>query len=79
MKPIMPENTLDSIEAYMIGVTNMVKESVGEIGIRLKASDKYGPTGEIPKASNIIGVVYENQELISDLIEGDSIYFMTER
>ncbi|OFV67986.1 MAG: Uncharacterized conserved protein UCP005852, methanogenesis [Candidatus Syntrophoarchaeum caldarius] len=77
-RSIMPENTPDVMESFTIGVTNMAKEGAGTIGIRLKPSEKYGPTGENFKASNIVGTVTENRELLNDLKTGDTIYFSSE-
>jgi len=76
---IMPENTPDRMEGFTIGLTNMAKEGAGMMGIRLKASEKYGPTGESFKTNNIVGTVIENRELLQDLKTGDTIYFSSDR
>jgi UPF0288 family protein (methanogenesis marker protein 3) len=58
-----------------IGVTNMARPNRGLIGIRLEASNEFGPTGEEEHGTNMSGVVVSDlNALMSDLKEGDIVY-----
>ncbi|KPV61785.1 MAG: hypothetical protein AOA66_1755 [Candidatus Bathyarchaeota archaeon BA2] len=71
-----PSNT---VEEGTIGVTNSRKKLSGLIGIRLKASKTYGPTGEPFEATNIIGRIIGDLDLLKNKNAGDTIYFMEEK
>jgi len=74
---LLPENTPSgTLEGGYIGVTNMVKRYKGFIGIRLSASDKYGPTGETFEGTNIVGRVVKNEEIIKKLKPKDELYVL---
>ncbi|WGI17714.1 methanogenesis marker 3 protein [Methanonatronarchaeum sp. AMET-Sl] len=72
---LKPENTPNNqVAKGEIGITNMSKPNKGMIGIRLEDSDRYGPTGEGFKATNITGKVVNGLENLTELNDGDKIY-----
>lgn len=74
-KTLFPENVpMKTVDSYQIGVTNTSSKFAGLIGIRLMASNEYGPTGEKFASSNILGEVLTSQELLKLKKEGDTIY-----
>ena len=75
-KGLIPENTpnVDTIDAGIIGVTNMVKKNVGLVGVRFEPNNDFGPTAEPFEATNIIGKVITDLELIGRLKEGEILY-----
>jgi UPF0288 family protein (methanogenesis marker protein 3) len=46
------------------------------IGIRLKASDGFGPTGEAFEGTNLIGKVIQGLDLLKNRNVGDVVYLM---
>lgn len=71
-RAIIPENMpTEKVEAGTIGVTNMSRPGYGMIGIRLEASDQYGPTGEPFESTNIIGTVRRGLENLKGKKKGD--------
>lgn len=73
---LVPENQFGE-EALRgdIGVTNMSRPNKGLIGIRLDASDEFGPTGEERYGTNIAGkFVSDVAALMKDINEGDIVY-----
>jgi putative methanogenesis marker protein 3 len=76
IEAIPREQTLDKIPAGAIGVTNALRRLTGSIGIRLKESDTYGPTGETLEGTNIIGQVVSGLEILEKLDTGDIVWFM---
>lgn len=74
-KSLYPENEFQSVEVGDLGMTNQVRPYHGLIGIRLEASDEFGPTGEESYGTNIAGRFEGDLERMLDgLKEGDSIY-----
>ncbi|HID47119.1 MAG TPA: methanogenesis marker 3 protein [Methanococcaceae archaeon] len=72
---LLPENTpKDKVEGGYIGVTNMVRKLKGYIGVRFSPNDKYGPTGETFEATNIVGRVVKNIEVLKKAKVGDEVY-----
>ncbi|BDC36094.1 MAG: methanogenesis marker 3 protein [Candidatus Methanoliparum thermophilum] len=71
---VLPEN-LPSEKVFKgeIGVTNQAAKRMGMIGIKLEDDNRYGPTGEVFKATNIIGRVLEMNKL-KRLKENDILY-----
>jgi len=59
-----------------IGITNALRRLTGTMGIRFKASDTYGPTGETFEGTNIIGQVVSGLEFLEKLETGDTVWFM---
>ncbi|OUJ18108.1 Peptidyl-prolyl cis-trans isomerase (rotamase) cyclophilin family [Methanonatronarchaeum thermophilum] len=72
---LTPENTpTDKVLKGEIGITNMSKPNKGMIGIRLEDSERYGPTGEGFKATNIAGKVVKGLDKLRELGDGDTLY-----
>ena len=75
---LVPENQFipeKGVAKGEIGVTNMARPNRGLIGIRLEASNEFGPTGEEEHGTNMSGVVVSDlNALMSDLKEGDIVY-----
>jgi UPF0288 family protein (methanogenesis marker protein 3) len=63
-----------------IGITNQSRPNCGLIGIRLEDSKEYGPTGEEPYGTNIVGTFRGDlKKLAEGLKEGDIVYIREER
>jgi putative methanogenesis marker protein 3 len=73
---LVPENPFqDEAGKGDIAVTNMSRPNRGLIGIRLDASDEFGPTGEERYGTNLVGkFVGPLDHLMKDINEGDIIY-----
>jgi putative methanogenesis marker protein 3 len=75
---LVPENGFSiekGVERGEIGVTNMARPNRGLIGIRLEASNEFGPTGEEDHGTNMSGIVVSDlQALMSGLKDGDIVY-----
>jgi putative methanogenesis marker protein 3 len=73
---LIPENQFgEQAVRGDIGATNMSRPNKGLLGIRLGASDEFGPTGEERYGTNIVGkVVSDLATLMKDLKEGDIVY-----
>lgn len=77
---LLPENTpSDRVEGGYIGVTNMVRKLKGYIGVRFSPNEKYGPTGETFEATNIVGRVVKNLEVLKRAKVGDEVYIFEVR
>lgn len=61
-----------------IGLTNQVRPHRGLIGIRLEDSKEYGPTGEEPYGTNIIGRFVDDLDRLMDGLQDDDIVYITE-
>ena len=58
-----------------IGITNQARPHHGLMGIRLEDSKEYGPTGEEPYGTNIIGKFDDDLDrLMKDLNDDDVVY-----
>ena len=58
-----------------IGITNQARPHHGLMGIRLQDSKEYGPTGEEPYGTNIIGRFDDDLDrLMKDLNDDDVVY-----
>ncbi len=77
---LAPEKSFDEVsERGDVGVTNMSRPQKGLVGIRLKESDEFGPTGEEPHGTNILGKITSSLENLMDGLEdGDIIYVREE-
>ncbi|AIZ56494.1 hypothetical protein Mpt1_c06070 [Candidatus Methanoplasma termitum] len=62
-----------------IGITNQSRPHHGLIGIRLEDSKQYGPTGEEPYGTNIIGKFIDDLKRLGDVEEEQTIYITEER
>ncbi len=80
IKSIPPEKIPSKVvEGGTIGVTNSFRKLTGVIGVRLKADETYGPTGETFEATNLIGRITEGLDLLKNRNVGDTIYLMEDR
>lgn len=78
-KPIPVEKRpSDLVEEGIIGVTNIRRRTVGSVGIRLKESEAYGPTGEVFDATNLIGRVTKGLDFIKGRDVRSLIYLREE-
>lgn len=74
-RAIVRENTpCEEVKAFEIGVTNMSRKNLGMIGIRTKDDTLHGPTGEEFTATNIIGRIVDNTEVIERAKPDQMIY-----
>jgi putative methanogenesis marker protein 3 len=73
---LVPENPFqDEAVRGDIAVTNMSRPNRGLIGIRLDASDEFGPTGEERYGTNLVGrFLGPLDRLMASIIEGDIVY-----
>jgi len=62
-----------------IGLTNQSRPHHGLIGIRLEDSKEYGPTGEEPYGTNIIGKFVDDINRLKETEEEETIYVMEEK
>ncbi|WP_273476074.1 methanogenesis marker 3 protein [Methanobrevibacter woesei] len=74
-KGLVPEKTPETVvKAGEIGITNMSAKNMGLIGIRSEDNHEFGPTAESFSATNIVGLVCSNFEIIEKLKEGEILY-----
>jgi putative methanogenesis marker protein 3 len=78
-KSLPPENVAEGeVEEGMLGVTNSFRRLTGLVGVRLRPSRTFGPTGEALEATNLIGRVVGGMESLKNREAGDVIYVMEE-
>jgi len=78
-KSLYPGDEFKSCKKGDIGLTNQVRPQRGLIGIRLENSKEFGPTGEEPYGTNILGKFEGDlKKMMDGLKEGSRIY-VTER
>ena len=74
-KGLIPENNpIDKVIMGQIGITNMASKSAGLIGIRFEDNIEFGPTAESFEATNIIGDVVSDYDILEKLKEGVEVY-----
>ena len=74
-KGLIPENNpIDKVIRGQIGITNMASKNAGLIGIRFEDNDEYGPTADSFDATNIIGDVVSDYDVLEELKEGVEVY-----
>ena len=74
-KGLIPENNpVDKVIRGQIGITNMASKSAGLIGIRFEDNFEFGPTAESFEATNIIGDIVSDYDILEKLKEGVEIY-----
>ena len=76
-KLLYPQDPFKKCKKGDIGVTNQSRPHHGLIGIRLGDSKEYGPTGEEPYGTNIIGKMLGDIGVMGE-IEEDEIIYITE-
>ena len=78
-KNLFPQEPFKKCKKGDIGVTNQSRPHHGLIGIRLEDSKEYGPTGEEPYGTNIIGRLVDDPKKLGEIEEEETIYVMEER
>jgi len=74
-KDLVPQDPFKKVKRGDIGVTNQARPHHGLLGIRLQDSKEYGPTGEEPYGTNIIGKFVDDLDrLMKDLNDEDTVY-----
>jgi len=73
-KSLYPQEPFRKCRKGDIGVTNQSRPHHGLMGIRLEDSKEYGPSGEEPYGTNIIGRFLDDVKLLSELDEEETIY-----
>jgi len=74
-KDLVPQDPFKKVKRGDIGVTNQARPHHGLMGIRLADSKEYGPTGEEPYGTNIIGRFEDDLDrLMKDLNDDDVVY-----
>ncbi len=78
-KNLYPQEPFKKVKKGDIGLTNQARPHHGLIGIRLQDSKEYGPTGEEPYGTNIIGkFTGDLKKLMDGLNEEDNVYITEE-
>ena len=78
-KNLYPQDPFKKIKRGDIGLTNQARPHHGLIGIRLEDSKDFGPTGEEPYGTNIVGKFVDDLDrLMKDLKEEDVVYITEE-
>jgi putative methanogenesis marker protein 3 len=78
-RSLPPENVAEGeVEEGVLGVTNSFRRLTGLVGVRLKPSGAFGPTGEALEATNLIGRVVGGMESLKNREVGDVIYLKEE-
>ena len=78
-KNLYPQDPFKKVKRGDIGVTNQARPHHGLIGIRLQDSKEFGPTGEEPYGTNLVGKFDDDLDrLLKDLKEEDIVYITEE-
>ncbi|HKM09130.1 MAG TPA: methanogenesis marker 3 protein [Candidatus Methanomethylophilaceae archaeon] len=77
-KIIHPQELFTNIKRGDIGVTNQVRPMRGLMGIRLEDSKSYGPTGEEPYGTNLVGKFVGNLDKMLKESESEMPIYITE-
>ena len=78
-KNLFPQDPFKKCKKGDIGITNQSRPHHGLIGIRLQDSKEYGPTGEEPYGTNLIGRFVDDLGRLSGVEEEETIYVMEEK
>jgi len=76
-KTLYPQEPFKKCNKGDIGLTNQSRPHHGLIGVRLDNSKEYGPTGEEPYGTNIIGKFLDDLKKLAET-EEDEIIYVTE-
>lgn len=77
-KSLYPQDPFKKVKRGDIGLTNQARPHHGLIGIRLEDSKEYGPTGEEPYGTNIVGSFVDDLDRLMDGLEEDAVVYITE-
>ena len=78
-KNIYPQEPFKKCKKGDIGITNQSRPHHGLMGIRLEDSKEYGPTGEEPYGTNLVGRFVDDLGKLSETDEEETIYVMEDR
>jgi len=78
-KSLFPQEPFKKCKKGDIGITNQSRPHHGLIGIRLGDSKEYGPTGEEPYGTNLVGRFLDDLGRLAELEEEETVYVMEER
>ena len=73
-KVLYPQDPFKKCKKGDIGITNQSRPYHGLIGIRLADSKEYGPTGEEPYGTNMVGRMLDDLGALADVEEEETIY-----
>jgi len=76
-KALYPQDPFKKCNKGDIGLTNQSRPHHGLMGVRLDNSKEYGPTGEEPYGTNIIGKFLDDLKKLAET-EEDEIIYVTE-
>lgn len=77
-KTLYPQDPFKKCKKGDIGVTNQSRPHHGLIGIRLEDSKEYGPTGEEPYGTNLVGRFLDDISKLAETDEEETIYITEE-
>jgi putative methanogenesis marker protein 3 len=77
-KLLHPQPLFKKVKRGDIGITNQARPYCGLVGIRLQDSKEYGPTGEEPYGTNIVGRFVDDLERLLAEAEEDKTIYITE-
>jgi putative methanogenesis marker protein 3 len=75
---LYPQDPFKKVKRGDIGITNQARPHHGLIGIRLEDSKEYGPTGEEPYGTNIVGKFVDDLDRLMDGLEEEDVVYITE-
>ena len=78
-KNLYPQEPFKKCKKGDIGITNQSRPHHGLMGIRLQDSKEFGPTGEEPYGTNIIGRFIDDLSRLSGIEEEEIVYVMEEK
>lgn len=77
-KTIHPQDLFKKVKRGDIGITNQVRPMRGLVGIRLEDSKSYGPTGEEPYGTNIVGKFIGDLDKMLKEADDEQFIYITE-
>ena len=78
-KSLYPQEPFKKCKKGDIGITNQSRPHHGLVGIRLQDSKEYGPTGEEPYGTNIVGRFIDDLSRLNGVEEEETIYVLEEK
>jgi putative methanogenesis marker protein 3 len=77
-KSLYPQEPFKKVKRGDIGLTNQARPHHGLIGIRLQDSKEYGPTGEEPYGTNLVGRFLGDLDRLMDGLKDEDYVYITE-
>jgi UPF0288 family protein (methanogenesis marker protein 3) len=78
-KGLYPQDPFRKCKKGDIGITNQSRPHHGLVGIRLEDSKEYGPTGEEPYGTNMVGRFLDDLGRLKGTEDEETIYITEER